>query len=399
MKILLITTIYPAPDLHRGTSVCHYFARQWVQLGHEVKVIHIQTVFPDVLHLGGLLFRDRIESRTDAVFLARRQRHPKSYVMDGVSVTRIPVFKRKPHGKYNRTSLDKTLNFIVEDCRTTNFIPDAVCGHFHNPQLELICRLKGIFAGVRTCMIMHDSGLRIMDTYPDNYHQLMAAIDVWGFRSMPIKSVFEQHFGCMNNSFMCYSGLPENFITTPPERSFSDKLKNFVFIGNLIDRKYPETVMDAVAKAYGVTDDCKIVYVGSGHDLASLKKRARFHNMDKIVNFTGRVNRDEVVGYLDQAQCMVMISRNEAFGLVYLEAMSRGCIVIASRNEGMDGIIRDGENGFLCRAGDSDELASVITRINNLSPTQRKTISDNAVATACALTDRNAALIYLNALL
>ena len=41
-----------------------------------------------------------------------------------------------------------------------------------------------------------------------------------------------------------------------------------------------------------------------------------------------------------------MISKNEAFGLVYLEAMLAGCIV-ASRN-GIDGIIIDGYNGFLC---------------------------------------------------
>ena len=42
-----------------------------------------------------------------------------------------------------------------------------------------------------------------------------------------------------------------------------------------------------------------------------------------------------------------MISQGEAFGLVYLEAMARGCITIASRGEGFDGIIKDGINGFL----------------------------------------------------
>ena len=55
-----------------------------------------------------------------------------------------------------------------------------------------------------------------------------------------------------------------------------------------------------------------------------------------------------------------MISKEETFGLVYLEAMSMGCITIASKNEGMEGIIIDGENGFLCTAGDDDELASII---------------------------------------
>lgn len=46
------------------------------------------------------------------------------------------------------------------------------------------------------------------------------------------------------------------------------------------------------------------------------------------------------------SDCFIMISKNEAFGLVYLEAMSAGCITIASRGEGFDGVIIHGVNGF-----------------------------------------------------
>ena len=42
----------------------------------------------------------------------------------------------------------------------------------------------------------------------------------------------------------------------------------------------------------------------------------------------------------------IMISKNETFGLVYLEAMARGCITIGSRNQGIDGVINHGVNGF-----------------------------------------------------
>ena len=70
---------------------------------------------------------------------------------------------------------------------------------------------------------------------------------------------------------------------------------------------------------------------------------------------TGRKPREEVILMLDRADCFIMISRDEVFGLVYLEAMARGCIVVASRGEGMTGIIEDGVNGFLCAAGDENE--------------------------------------------
>lgn len=91
-----------------------------------------------------------------------------------------------------------------------------------------------------------------------------------------------------------------------------------------------------------------------------------------------------------------MISEEETFGLVYLEAMSMGCITIASRNEGMEGIIEDGVNGFLCKAGDEKELAVIIDRINQMSNDELHTISQNASQTAMRLTDENVAADYIN---
>ena len=78
--------------------------------------------------------------------------------------------------------------------------------------------------------------------------------------------------------------------------------------------------------------------------------------------------------------------------------MAQGCLTIASRKEGFDGIIIDGENGFLCNAGDVDDLAATIQRIRTMSPEQRKRISENAVLTARGLTDTKAATFYLEEL-
>ena len=93
-----------------------------------------------------------------------------------------------------------------------------------------------------------------------------------------------------------------------------------------------------------------------------------------------------------------MISEEETFGLVYLEAMSMGCITIASRNEGMEGIIEDGVNGFLCKAGDENELASIIDSINAMSQDNINRISQNAIATARKLTDSKVAEDYIQSI-
>ena len=60
------------------------------------------------------------------------------------------------------------------------------------------------------------------------------------------------------------------------------------------------------------------------------------------------------------ADCFVMVSSREAFGLVYLEAMAKGCIVIGTKGQGIEGIVKHGENGFLCKARDVNELTVLV---------------------------------------
>ena len=93
-----------------------------------------------------------------------------------------------------------------------------------------------------------------------------------------------------------------------------------------------------------------------------------------------------------------MLSKNETLGLVYLEAMAMGCITICSKNEGVDGIIKHGENGFLCEADNLNELIELIISIKNLSIEQRQKISNNAISTMANFTNSNIAKKYLDLL-
>ena len=91
----------------------------------------------------------------------------------------------------------------------------------------------------------------------------------------------------------------------------------------------------------------------------------------------------QVVEHLKNSAVFIMISRKETFGLVYLEAMATGCITVAARGEGFDGIIEDGVNGFLCEAGNVAELTEIIRK---------------AIETAIELTEEKAAKRDLEAI-
>ena len=65
----------------------------------------------------------------------------------------------------------------------------------------------------------------------------------------------------------------------------------------------------------------------------------------------------------------------------------------------MDGLIEDGINGYLCEAGNSNELVEILKKIELMTPEKKKQLSDNAVATARFYTDKLAADRYINSVL
>ena len=113
------------------------------------------------------------------------------------------------------------------------------------------------------------------------------------------------------------------------------------------------------------------------------------------IKFHGQLSHEEIKNVLFDTDCFIMLSKNETLGLVYLEAMAMGCITICSKNEGVDGIIVHGVNGFLCEEGNVVELAELIVTIRQLSIEERRQISNNAIDTMSSFSTLEVAKIYL----
>jgi glycosyltransferase involved in cell wall biosynthesis len=113
------------------------------------------------------------------------------------------------------------------------------------------------------------------------------------------------------------------------------------------------------------------------------------------IYFWGKISRDEVMKKLKDAHVFVMISTNEIFGLSYLEAMAASCITIASRNGGVDGIIVNEHNGYLCEEGDSEELKRIIENIVFRNQKEICELVNNSYNTAAEYADSKVAALYL----
>lgn len=391
MNILILTSNYPADDIPKQmTSVVHYFAKEWVRKGHRVVVLHSHNGFPFFVYWILKLFRKRLESKVGYMFTLSKP-CDKDYNLDGVVVHRRIMTKLLPHFRFfdssYRLQICQFLKILDED----DFKPDVIIGHWITPQLRLMHELKKIY-NVPTMLTIHEELPVLERDYGEKGRAYLQSIDKIGFRSGRIKQVFLESYPLSIPTFMCYSGVPTSFVPNKNAKNFHDSIRTFTYTGTLIARKCPEALLWALKDR----DDSLINIIGDGEQKQNLMELIdKFHLADKV-KLWGRIERDQVNEIMRHTDCFIMISKFETFGLVYLEAMANGCITIASRGEGMDGVIKDGFNGFLCEAGNWKGLKEIIHRLDQMSREELQVISNQAYATAKRLTDDRVADEYLN---
>lgn len=395
-KILILTTIYPSPDIQisNTTSVVHYFAREWVKMGYDVRVVFNYPIYLRLLHFVAKFIKNALASKFNTSITAIYTNKDYEFEMEGVKVVRMPLFKPLPHYRVPRCKIEKQINKIVCYCEKEYFIPDAIVAHNFYPHLEMVNRLKKeYYHNAKNCVVVHKQNLKMLEFVPD-YKCQIQDLDVWGFRSIPLQRDFESFAGKVEKSFVCYSGIPSFFLSNKVTRIFNRPISKFIYIGSFIKRKHADKLLQGL-KESGIKQ-FHLDFVGDGIMKHQLEKFVSHEKWNDCVSFHGFLPRTQIPQILEKAECFCMISEEETFGLVYLEAMSKGLITIASKGEGMEGIIIDGVNGFLCKAGDSDELASILLRIKKMNSEDLIKMSRNAQETAYHLSDKSVAEMYIN---
>lgn len=395
-KILLITPGYYAEDIKIERSpVINYFAREWVKQGHSVIVYHVPAQFPSLVRMMARPFARKLEAilsvsvNCDKVF-------EREYLDENVPVYRVPLSKAIPHSRYSKRQISYAVEKLLSFLSKKKFSPDVVISHFVNPGVEIMKELKQKL-DVPTCVVLHGEENAFNKLFGSRSSEYLHSVDIFAFRSKPIKERFEKNNGPVRKWFYCYSGVPDSFLVdvdVKREYKFQNK---FIYAGSLIRLKNVDKLIDGVVKEYTSSGDFSITVIGKGKEETTImNKKESLGLSDSQLRFLGFLPREKVREEMQKADVFAMISSPEAFGLVYLEAMSVGTIPIASRGEGFDGILIDGYNGFLCDPGNADELASIIDKIRNMKPEELQTISDNAKKTARSMTDEATAKDYID---
>jgi L-malate glycosyltransferase len=309
---------------------------------------------------------------------------------------RLPIKKIIPKSKFSDTKINRQFQIINELIDKYNFSPKIIIGHWENPQLPLLTKFKHEYNAI-TALVFHNIVYSKQKKYFSWAKKHINNIDVIGARSEAISKEVQETFNLADKPFICYSGIPERYLSNSVNFEMK-KTNSFLYVGRLIKRKNIDVSIKTLYEVFK-DNDFEFNIVGSGAEKYSLLQVTKELNLVNNIQFLGYKEREEVIKIMDDTEVFIMISENETFGLVYLEAMARGCIVIASKNGGMDGIIRNGYNGFLCEQGSVVDLKLICEEINNMSPDKKKIISKNAQQTASHFTDSKVADRYLKTVL
>ena len=135
-------------------------------------------------------------------------------------------------------------------------------------------------------------------------------------------------------------------------------------VGRLTEQKDPMTMIKAFELVHKENNNTKLMYVGSGELEEEVKRYAKEKNiLDKVI-ITGWVNNVEQ--YIPAFDIAVLPSKWEGFGLVIIEYMACDKPIVASNVGGIADIIRNKENGLLCKPDNDKEIyKKIIYMINN----------------------------------
>ncbi len=134
--------------------------------------------------------------------------------------------------------------------------------------------------------------------------------------------------------------------------------KTLISVCNLGKEKGIQYVIEALRD---ISDkDIKYLIIGSGSYEKNLKEMA---SDDKRIIFMGQLSQKEVFKEMLQSDIFVMPSYNEAFGVVYIEAMNFGLPIIGVKGEGVEDIIEKGECGILVEPRSADAVGEALIRL------------------------------------
>jgi glycosyltransferase involved in cell wall biosynthesis len=346
MKILFITDLYPIYDYEIDTpKTLHNFVIEWIKQEHTVDVIRPNFIFNAVLRGKKLSPKGFYKYKNVKIFNVN---YFTPFLFDYLK--KIPkVFDFK---SYDVIVAHMPSGIIFADKLSERFSIPLICA-VHVSDIEVLT--KPVYK-------LHFK-LKLQKAYKNS--KKIAC------RSFVLQKKFKELMPELaEKTFVATSGV--KFSEIIPLNTSQILLKKVLTCANLIKRKNIDKLILAVKDL----KDFSLTVIGDGKEFTRLNALG-----GEDVKFLGRLAQKDVLKEMQKADIFVLPSVNETFGMVYLEAMASDCITVCTKNDGIDGIIKDGENGFLCEANVESIKKTLLKireseKINQIIRNGRKTVEE-----------------------
>ncbi|WP_020168538.1 MULTISPECIES: glycosyltransferase family 4 protein [Methylotenera] len=134
----------------------------------------------------------------------------------------------------------------------------------------------------------------------------------------------------------------------------------FVCVGRLCEQKGQLILVEAAKKLADANVDFELVLAGDGEMRQQIKALIAQYALQNRITITGWISSEAVRQYILDSQVLVLPSFAEGLPVVIMEAMSLKRPVISTYIAGIPELIKHAENGWLCVAGDVDDLTQTM---------------------------------------
>lgn len=384
MNILIITSLYQTEkkkNLPSVTQAIHTLVKYWTK---ENRVVCIKVFRHTLIHPMRMLNKS---------FISNVLEYDDFETRDGVEVCALEYCMlpmQRVMGNHLVNNISERINRKLTKMK---FVPDVIISHMPivDGVEQYIHKIQGQCPRIA---VLHRSDIDFLNN-EIHKQKLENHFDAILSRSKSIYNMAYQKGISNLKAGIIFSGI--NAEIEVPIRSwkwFQQKEIKLLYVGELIKQKAIDCIIEIVDR---MSTDIKVnlCIIGDGSERKNLERLVREKQLQERVFFLGKQSREYVYKQMAQSDIFVMISKHETLGLVYLEAMSMGCITIGSKGEGIDGIITNGENGYLVEPFNVKELENCVKRIVNESEENLNRISMNAVKTAEYYNEADMAKEYL----
>lgn len=144
-------------------------------------------------------------------------------------------------------------------------------------------------------------------------------------------------------------------------KKVQNDIPRILYVGSLIKRKGVDLLFNALAN---INEDYILDIVGDGEEKVDLVKLAKELEIYNKINFRGYLQQEDLIKFYYESDIFILPTREDCYGLVLLEALSCGTLVIASKYaDGAIDIIEDGGNGYIIDPFKVNEFSNVIFKL------------------------------------